>query len=416
MAFASVLNIGSELTTGYRPNTHSTFLCGRLTALGHTVRRVLTLPDDASEILNGLRAALNDSSLIILTGGLGPTEDDITLDALSACLKKKLRIHAPTLAKVKKSLRAKGIPYLSRHGLQARVLESAGVWNNPAGFAPGQAIALRPKGWLLVFPGPPRELLALWETQAAPFLKKKYTMPEFLCATHCLIPDRPESWVAERLKSFNWQDPRCEIGVYSDPYGTRLTIRERIPKSKAAKRLQKSKTGEILTRFADEPVLLAPQTVPSKIREQLLLVKAKLATAESCTGGAVGRLLAAEPGISQCYLGGVIAYDNSLKTKVLRVSQSLLRRYGAVSEETARAMAEGILECAGADYSLAVTGIAGPSGGSRPKPVGLVYLAIAQKHKPTVVTRRVFVGARDAIQEKAAHTALTLLHRRLTVC
>lgn len=413
MAQATILNVGSELTTGYRLNTHAEFLGAELLRLGHTVRRIILVPDEPAEIIRAFETALKDSDLIFVTGGLGPTEDDVTLNALSIALGRTLKHHTPTLAKIKRALAGRGIAYLERHGLQARVFANAVVWMNPVGFAPGQTLAesggKRRKIQIVILPGPPNELKAIWQSKAAAHLRKAFPHTCRVAETRCLILSRPESWVAEQIKDFNWLDPVCEIGVYSDLYGTRLVLREKI--EGAAKRKWPPRTQHILARLSGEPLILAPQTIPSLIRKRLLANKESLATAESCTGGLLGRMLVAEPGISDVYKGGVIAYADEMKTRILNLSQTLLKKHGAVSETTARAMAESILRRANADYGIAVTGIAGPSGGTASKPVGLVYFGIARRGGPTCVLRKIFSGRREMIQEKAAHFIIAAFYR-----
>lgn len=412
-----IINTGSELLLGRVLNTHAQWLCRQLADLGYTVARQVTVDDTGPAIETAVREALGRADFIITTGGLGPTSDDRTRDLIAALLGRPLRMDAAALDHVVQFFAARKRPIPESTKVQGLVPEGAEVLLNANGTAPGLVLATAPGQFraapscLVMLPGPPRELRPMFTNQVVPILKNRFPLETaFVCRTlktTGLGESRVEELIVGPLQHLT--DAGLELGYCA-------------------------RTGEVDLRFvargcdASESVAEAEQIVRGLMPENIygvddeqlesvivrLLTEKKqtLALAESCTGGFIAHRLTNVPGASAVLWGGLVTYANAAKEKLLGVRGTTLAEHGAVSEETAREMAEGARKISGADYAIAVTGIAGPSGGSDVKPVGTVFIGLATREK-TVVLRCLNRYERETFKYVTSQQALEMLRRSL---
>jgi nicotinamide-nucleotide amidase len=421
-----LINTGSELLLGRVLNTHQQWLCRRLADLGHVVARQIAVPDTAKDIQQSVREALSRADLIIVTGGLGPTSDDLTRDLIAQLLGKKLERNEAVFTHIKNYFAARNRPMPANNDVQAMVPEGAQVLHNPNGTAPGLAIQIpanatfqienekskiRNPQWLVMLPGPPRELRPMFDDAVVPILRREFPLEApFVCRT-LRTGGVGESAVQEKI-----QPPLAalvagglEVGYCArvGQVDVRLTARgadaEKI--ARAGETIVQQILGANIYGFDDEEI---EQVVVRLMTEK----KKTLALAESCTGGGIANRVTNVPGASAVFLGGVVSYANSAKEKFLEVRAETLQQHGAVSEAVAREMAEGARAKFGADFAIAVTGIAGPTGGSAEKPVGTVFIALAGAGG-TVIERKFNSYEREAFKQLTAQQALEMLRQRL---
>jgi len=407
-----IVNTGSELMLGRVLNTHQQWLCRRLADLGHVVTRQVAIADTGSEIQTAVREALSRADLIITTGGLGPTSDDITRELIAELLGKKLVANQDVLAHIENFFVQRGRPRPARTSVETLVPESALVFLNPTGTAPGLAMKIDKGGkWLVMLPGPPRELRPMFDTFVVPLVKREFADEIFVCRT-LLTTGIGESRVQEFIEA-DLQPlvaRGLEVGYCARPgaVDVRLTAigltAEKIVREGEAV-VQKILGASIFGLDDDE--------IENVVVRLLVAKKKTLALAESCTGGLIASRVTDVPGASEIFLGGVVSYANSTKEKLLGVRMEALVMHGAVSEPVAREMAVGAREKFGADLAIAVTGIAGPGGGTPEKPVGTVYIALAST-AGVEVKRFLNVWDRETFKQVTATQALEWLRQRVS--
>ena len=402
-----LVTTGAELLSGRTVNRHAQTLGAALAPLGLRLVRDTTVPDDLAAIVEAIRGALARVDLVIVSGGLGPTSDDVTRDALGAIAGRTLVMDAEALRRIVDRYTRSGRAMNASVERHALVLEGAAVLQNSDGLAPGERLDLDGKTVFLL-PGPPREFQSVLNEHVLPWLRAHAagTPPAVRLFQVCGIG---ESDIVTRLTPLGFPPPGLDDVAYCAQPG-RVEIRLSAPPAQQAALEQAARQvrdGLGANIFAEARVELAA------VVAQLLLARgATLATAESCTGGLVGHRLTNLSGSSAWYLGGVVAYANASKVRDLGVPAATIEREGAVSEATARAMAEGVRARFGSDFGLAVTGIAGPTGGTPEKPVGLVWMAVADA-RGTAAWQRRFAGSRDVNKDWASQMAIDLLRRRL---
>ncbi|MBA2241993.1 MAG: competence/damage-inducible protein A [Chthoniobacterales bacterium] len=405
-----IINTGTELLLGNVLNTHLVFIARELFALGLRVDRQWTVPD-GSAIQETLAAAFNQADIIFLTGGLGPTTDDITREAAAELLGLQLRQDAAVAEAITTRIRTRGFPMTGRILRQAQVPEGAVVLPNENGTAPGLYLAAqsgegRNTPHLFLLPGPPRELQPMFNQSVQPILEK-------------LIPARSSlqsrtfrlACVGESVVEAAVGEPLLALGTIELGYCARageVDVRVLGPEGALdeAERI-------IRSAFPKEIFTSADESLEEVVVRLLTKRKQTIATAESCTGGFLAHRLTNVPGASAVFLNGYVTYSNGAKTSSLRVDPALFAAHGAVSEVVARAMAEGAQKHSEATYTLATTGVAGPAGGSNEKPVGTVFIALAKPSGETEVQRRRFQTDRDTFKRLATQTALELLRSHL---
>lgn len=409
---ASLITIGDELLIGQTIDTNSAFIGQQLNSLGIWVRRRVAVGDNREEILAALREESLHSSIIILTGGLGPTADDITKPLLCDYFGATLIRHEPTLAHIQhlfdKVYKRPGA-MLERNRKQADVPNNCTVLHNPSGTAPG--MLFDKDGVLYIsLPGVPREMKDLMLTAVLPYLEKNISRPSIVHRS-ILTCGIGESMLAEMLTDFESLLPSYISLAYLPNYGM---VRLRLTAT--------GEPGDTLTKEVNERIeqlcaltaeyLVTDQDISMEaLLGQLLLGKQlTVATAESCTGGLIAHQLSTVPGASAYLKGAVVCYSNDSKENVLGVQKSTLLQYGAVSEETVSEMAKGALRVLKADVAVAVSGIMGPGGGSAEKPVGTVYVAVSNGKRTT--THRLRLGFdRGRNTQQTALFALNLLRK-----
>jgi len=409
---AEILAVGSELLTPYRIDTNSLFLTGRLNELGIIVRGKAVVGDDRNDLARALGDALRRADLVITTGGLGPTDDDLTREVVAGVLRRALSEHADVLATIEERFIRRGVTMPAINRRQAKVPDGATVLANPHGTAPGLLLEEADR-LVVLLPGPPREMQPMFEDHVAPRLAALAEGRQVRRRV-IKITGRSESQVEEVAHP-----------IYSRLSTAALSIATTILASPGQIELHLSAAGgdvAAIDRALDEGVehLVAAlgsvvfssdgrsleAVVGAALRDQGL----RVAVAESCTGGLLLGRLTEVPGSSSWVTGGVVAYSNDVKVSQLGVSASDLDAHGAVSDRVAQAMAEGVRRL-GADIGVAVTGIAGPDGGSIEKPVGTVVIAVAGA-RPAVRTFH-FPGDRDAVRRHSTSAALDMIRRSL---
>jgi nicotinamide-nucleotide amidase len=416
---AAILAVGSELLGTERLDTNSLRLTRALSRHGVELARKAVAGDSEAEIAAELASALPRVDLMLVTGGLGPTSDDVTREAVAAALGRRLVFHGETLAHIERRFQAIGLRMSPVNRRQAEVVEGAEVLPNANGTAPGMRIATAGGAVLFLFPGVPAELEAMIATYLEPWLAERSggaARETAVLKVACV----PESALEERIAPAYGEFGREAITILAKPGEIRLEMTATGPE--AERRSLLAAMRRRLAELAGDAVYAEREedTLESVVGELLRRAGRTLTVAESCTGGLLAERLTRVPGSSDYFLGGAVVYTNALKTRLVGVPEALLEAHGAVSEPVARAMAEGVRRALASDYGIGVTGVAGPGGGSAAKPVGTVHLAVAGPGAPgaepaaVVVHRRVrFPGDRERVRWQASQLALEMLRRRL---
>ncbi|MFZ9974833.1 MAG: competence/damage-inducible protein A [Vulcanococcus sp.] len=410
---AEILCIGTELLLGNITNGNARWIAEQLAALGVPHHRQLVVGDNRERLIAELQAAAGRCRVLITTGGLGPTPDDLTTEAIAAAFGTPLVEHPQVWAEIQARLAARGRPCAASNRRQAYLPEGAELLPNPTGTAPGMIWSPRPGFTILTFPGVPSEMRAMWQATAAPWLQAAGLAEGVFASRMLRFWGVGESNLAEQMADL-LEGANPTVAPYAGAGEVKLRITARAASAPEAEALLVPVEAEIRAR-AGKACFGADDDSLAAVVLQLLRQRGQtLAVAESCTGGGLGAALAAVPGASDVWLGGVIAYANSVKQGLLGVPAELLQAHGAVSDPVAQAMAEGARRATGADWALAITGVAGPGGGSDAKPVGLVHLAVAGPDGCS--SEGVRFGAsrgREWIQTLAAGEALNRLRLRL---
>lgn len=404
----AIVIIGDEITSGLKSDLNSAFIARELGSIGTSVSRITAVGDNLGEITGALRDAARHHQLVLVTGGLGPTDDDITRQAIAEAFGVRLVLDETVLASIEERFRHRGLSAPDSIKALALVPEGGRAIANTAGQAPG--LVVTHEGATFYFmPGVPREARAV----LANILDElKQAEPRaFIKARALRTVGITESEIAERLEPVA---PRlaARLAYLPEETGVDLVLTSRSHDEAEALAALDEAAGLILERVGDRVYSTLGEDLHTVVGRMLIAAGKTIALAESCTGGLIAHLLTEVPGISACLERGVVSYSNKAKIEVLGVSQDLLETRGAVSAEVAEAMARGVSASANTDLGLSTTGIAGPSGGSDAKPVGLVYVALASEGGCEVV-RYVLVGGREAIKRRAAAKALDLVRRHL---
>jgi nicotinamide-nucleotide amidase len=440
-----LINTGSELMLGRVLNTHQQWLCRQLADLGYVVSRQVAVADTGHEIEAAVREALGRADLVVTTGGLGPTSDDLTRELVAQLLGRELREDPAVLAHITSFFESRRRAMPARTRVQALVPEDALVLPNPHGTAPGLALELRPNAlrqkppetgrdvpsaptdtadtlpsqtrsvvgqaaWLIMLPGPPRELRPMFTDVVVPLLRRVLPPLAFVCRT-LRTTGIGESLVEEKVGPLlhSLVKAGLDLGYCARPGQVDVRLAAHGPEAKPlvaeAEAIVRRELEKHLYTTEDEEL-------ESVLIRELTARKRTLAVAESCTGGVIAHRLTNVPGASAVLLAGLVTYSNEAKQKFLGVQAQPLAQHGAVSEPVAREMAEGARRESGADYALSVTGIAGPSGGSAAKPVGTVFIGLAGPFD-TVVERNLNPYDRETFKQVTAQQAMDLLRRQV---
>jgi nicotinamide-nucleotide amidase len=405
---AEIVAVGTELLLGDIVDTNSAELGRVLAEFGVTHLHRQTVGDNWKRLAEALKAALSRSDIVFTIGGLGPTQDDVTRDGIAAALRDQL-IHDPTIEDgIRAKLESRRVPWVESQARQAMRPASAETLDNPNGTAPG--LICRKDGKVVVaLPGPRLEFVPMLRGPVSEYLRS--VSDGVIHSRTVKIVGMGESIVEHKLADLmRGEDPTVAPYAKTGEVHVRVTSRA-ASKEEAEEKVApvveqiKSRLGEVVYGYDDD-------TLESAVLAALRARSETLAVAESCSGGGLGERITSVPGSSDVFLGGVISYSNALKVSMLGVSERTIAEHGAVSEQCAREMAEGVVKKTGADWGVSVTGVAGPDGGTVEKPVGLVYTAVSGPNG-TTVDRNVFPGNREAVRERSEKWALLQLRRKV---
>lgn len=398
---------GTELLLGKTLNTNSQFLTSIFAELGIDLYKIVTVGDNTSRIINALKEVPEDIDIVFLNGGLGPTEDDLTKEALIQFLGIKLVYDQQTLDKIKKRVGEKALPGELK---VAEIPEGAIAFYNDAGVAPGSVVTNNGRHYFLT-PGPPEELSVLMKNKIVPYLKENMLGKEKIFSKTLKFAGIGESKAEDKIRELiKAHNPSVAPTIKDGEIHFRVTAKGE--NKLALEEMVKQVSNKIIEKLEDYYFGEDDESLESLVASQLTAKGLKIAIAESCTGGLLSNTLTNIPGSSDFFDRAYITYSNEAKIKELNVKSSTLEQYGAVSENTAIEMVEGVFFKTNVDLAISITGIAGPSGGTIDKPVGLVYIAFKYKEQVSVVTR-IFSGNRLDIKNKVVKFILFEIFRKL---
>ena len=407
---AEIIAIGSELLGSQRLDTNSLYLAGQLSALGVELVAKFVVGDERARVAETVRRSMAASEIVILSGGLGPTEDDVTRDAVAAALGRAQRFDEEIFRQLRERFERTGRKMAEVNKRQAFVIEGAEILPNDRGTAPGQWIDASGAS-IILLPGPPHELKAMFEQQCLPRLEKR-------------VPKQIIRSVVMRVAGMSESDLDQLISPvykkYENPTTTVLAAAGDIQVHLRARRDSELETQALLAEVAGPIEQLLGDRIYSRngdpleavVIELLQREKATLSVAESCTGGLLAERITSVPGSGDYFVGGLVTYTKQMKTEFLGVDAALLEQCGAVNRETAEAMALGVRQRTGSSYALSITGVAGPGQGGETAPVGTVYVGLADGDGARVAHRQ-FLGDRDRVRQFSVQMALEMLRRRL---
>jgi nicotinamide-nucleotide amidase len=410
MLNAEIIAIGSEMLTPFRLDTNSLWLTERLNSMGIEVKLKTVVGDDEARLEETIGDAMKRSEIVISTGGLGPTEDDITRKIFARVLKRQLILEDAILEKLRTRFARRNMPMPEINARQALVIHGAQILENNNGTAPGMLIT-EGKCTIVLLPGPPREMKPIFDALVAPVLKQR--AGDMLIVRRTLsIFGLGESAVDELAAPIytKYQNPSTTILFKDGQIELHLTAQAR--NENETVKLLDDLAGRLDEVLGEYIFSRKNETLEEVVGQSLKMRGYTLATAESCTGGLLAGRITDVPGSSEYFLEGVVSYSNEAKIDLLGVPKKLIATHGAVSEQVAGAMAAGIRKRAGSTFGVGVTGVAGPGGGSPEKPVGLVYIALADDSQNT--TRKfIFPGDRQFIRTLSVNAALDMVRRRI---
>lgn len=405
-----ILTIGDEILTGHTVDTNACWLAAELTAIGLTVLYQTSVGDDLETMETAIRMALKRADVVIATGGLGPTDDDLTKRAIVKVFKRNLIFHEDILKDLTSRFAARGIVMPAINQNQALLPQGAKFFPNKLGSALGICIA-ESDHHFVALPGVPKEMKQIVTDEVIPYLKSLYSS-QAVTVLKLRTTGVPESKLAELIGPELKLEPGVRLGYLPHYGGTDLRVLA-TGSTQAEADEKADRLAAIIERTCEQYIYGRNDDTLEGVVGRLLIDRdAKLAVAESCTGGQLGMVITSVPGSSGYFLGGVLAYSNAVKKSLLGITDEILNTHGAVSEECAIAMAAGARSLLGADYALSITGIAGPEGGSDKKPVGTVWIGLAApKH---VIARSYRFGVdRQINRTRASYAALELLRREI---
>jgi len=406
---AEILSVGTELLLGQILNTDAQYLSQQLSALGINVYHQTTVGDNPVRLKNAFEEALTRSDIVIATGGLGPTMDDLTKETICEYLGLPLSVHEESLRHLEHYFATLGREMTPNNVKQVMFPKNAIILKNTKGTAPGLIIEWKDK-IIIILPGPPYELIPMFENEVRPYLEKKSDV--LLFSRVLRIFGIGESKLEETIQDLIAAQSNPTIAPYAGFGEVTIRLTAKCSKDEDPMKYIQPIEQEIRKRLRHHIYGINNDRLETVVADLLIRNNLKISTAESCTGGLIASKLIDVSGISRSFIEGFITYSNESKIKRLKVNPLTLQRYGAVSQETAREMAIGCLRETGADIAVSVTGIAGPEGGTEDKPVGLVYIGIAQKDNVEVHSFR-FAGDRERIRMMSCLNGLNLVRLNL---
>lgn len=405
---SEIICVGTELLSGNIVNSNAAFLSRELTGLGITCGYQTVVGDERERILEALKIASKRADLLILSGGLGPTKDDLTKETVAEFAGKKLTEDERSRRLIQEHFDRRGIKPAENNWKQAMIPEGSRVFDNHNGTAPGMALELK-NCRIVMLPGPPEELQLMFRESVVPYLKE-FSTGVILSQTVKTV-GKPESLVEKEIRDLIDGQTNPTVATYAKDGEVHIRVTATAESQKEANKRIKPVVKELKNRFSDEIYTTEDDITLEKALADLLMAQdMTISCAESCTGGLLSAALVNVPGISELFKSGLITYSNKAKRKLLGVKKSTLQKYGAVSRQTAEEMVKGLLADSKTDVGIAVTGIAGPDGGTKEKPVGLVYISCCVKGKVTVQECH-FAGNREKVRRTSVTAALMLARR-----
>lgn len=400
-----IVAIGNEILQGKITNTNASYLSESLAKMGIPVGLHLSLPDDKNKIVKALSEALDRSMLVITTGGLGPTIDDLTIPSVAEIFDSPLAFNQEVADDLKR--RFGSFPISLEN--QATLPTKAKILPNKIGTASGLYFEEGGRK-LIVLPGVPYEMRHLFETQVTPLLKQIFNKSVEPVTANLLFANLTEGQVDPSLRDLFESDPDLELGIYPSLGLLTLTLKMKAELKDAKKRVEAAK-NQLRDKFKDHFISETRLTLEEAILDLMTSRNWTLSLAESCTGGSIAARLVSVSKASRYFLGSLVCYSNQMKQELLNVSPKILEEQGAVSELCAKAMLKGLLEKTGSDWGVSITGIAGPDGGTKEKPVGTVWIAIGQKGKAPLIKKYSMIsGDRTLVIERSVNAALSALY------
>lgn len=412
---AEMIAVGTELLLGQIVNTNAQYLSQQLALLGIDVYYQTVVGDNPNRVREVIQTAGSRADVVLLTGGLGPTMDDLTKDVLAEMLGRKLIIHEPSMKKIEKLFTDSQAHRVESNRRQANWIEGSDALDNEAGLAVGNALMVDGTAYILL-PGPPKEMKPMFDKQVIPWLERNvFQHRESLHTRMLKFAGIGESLLENKLIDLIEEQSDPTIAPYAKEGEVLIRLATKSESTEEANAKLDALEAVIRQRLNEHIFATADVPLEQVVVEQMSALGMKLSVAESCTGGLLSELITSIPGSSAMYAGGVVTYSNALKHQLLNVPWELLEGEnapGAVSAETACAMADGLIALLDTDMAVSITGVAGP-GQSERKPAGLVYVGIAQRGKPTVTEEMKFNGNRDMIRTRAAKKVLHRIWQRL---
>ncbi len=407
-----IVSVGTELLLGQITDTNAAYLGRTLAGLGIDLFYKSTVGDNEGRVLDTLSRARDRADLIITSGGLGPTEDDLTKESIAQVFDEELVMDEPSLVTLKAFFARRGIEMPERNAKQALRYRNGRMLLNPNGTAPG-ALLEKDGKIVISLPGPPNEMIPMIENHVVPFLTERLSgQRQYLVTRVYRFIGIGESAIEEEVKDLI-RSTNPSLAPLAHTGEVHLRVGAKAPSVADAEALIAPVDQQLRERVGRFLYGIDKTTLEQSVLAQLKEAGLTLAVAESCTGGGLGSRLTAIPGSSGAFLGGVISYSNDLKVRMLGVDRRILDQNGAVSPQVAAAMAVGVRERTGADIGISITGVAGPDGGTREKPVGLVYVALARWGCNALVRENHFIGIREDVRRRSTQIALQMLREHL---
>lgn len=407
---AEIIAVGSEMLTPYGQDTDSFYLTEKLNSVGIEVRFKSVVGDDHNGLARVFQTALERSGLVILTGGLGPTEDDITRNVVAEVLRRPLRENAQIRGRIEKRFERLRRAMPPNNLRQALLPEGADWLENSNGTAPG--IWVENRGVIVILlPGPPLELQAMFESECIPRLARVAGRERIRTRVYKIV-GLPESEVDRRIAPIYTPYRNPVTTILAKPGVIEVHLRARTATEEESEALLSALGDSIELALGDHVFSTRGESLEEVTGMYLVMKRLTLAAAESCTGGLLSERLTRIPGSSSFFLGGVVCYSNELKSKLAGVPSPLIQQYGAISKHVAQALSEGIRKRAESSIGIGITGVAGPGGGSPERPVGLVFIGLADE-RGTTVREFQFPGNREQVRFWASQMALEMIRRRI---
>ena len=408
---AEIISIGSEILRGQISDTNSNFIAKKLVELGIDLENISVVSDNLESLLSTLKLAFQRSNLIITTGGLGPTEDDITYQTIARALNLKLIKYPEAEENLKRILKKINKTISPSNLKQVYLPEGTKIIINQYGTAPAMILEKDNK-IICSFPGVPHEMKRLIEENLIPYLKEKFPPSMIKKSKTLKITGLGESSVNELIRDYMNKQTNFSFGIYANPEDIQVQITTQAPTEKEVEKMLQSSVNQLTKILGNYIYGSDEETMEEVVGNLLKTKKLKVAVAESCTGGMMGEMITRIPGSSKYFQGGVISYNARVKEDLLKVPPEAIRKYGEVSRQTAKLMAEGVRRCCHSDIGISITGIAGPGGATQKKKVGLVYMALADGKK-TIAQKHQLFGSRQLIRLRSARRALNMLRMYL---